>query len=1015
MNTRVLHTLSLQQKIVLFIVVMACACLFMGSRADAKIILTDTNNVVPNTAMVDNWDFDSTQPFGVRKIGDKGYLVVGSGAFDNGMFAITYETATNAAFNITIEHAAICNAGNPYGYYQGVDYPDNGTTPTTYFWGLPADFNSINERSEVAVGRDCGTLNRTLTIGTAQLTRLPNGKYGGVLIAALLSGGAGSQQNSFRLIGPAGTVLGYSSETVALATNSLTGLPPAEKTIMNTFFPDWTSINTSYRTSINLANTALPGDGFSQMYLNFVLDYCSPVIPAGGVKVRFYDADDSTNGGVLQGTATRPELRLVVQRRPRDNLTAWPTEILNYRLIGGNHQFEYVNMPAMNDQYYYTATVVGLSQPNALQFSIDVGAYGMANRIDPSCSYPPIPDCIAMSAPASVVAGTQFSIVVTLRNNYYQAAPGGATLTDGYHLGVTNTSGQNPPDDPNPNANAPNGQWYPLNSGTNLANEYTIPFAGGAITRMPIATGIPANGQTAYRIFLTAPNRAVDNKYLGVRVLDRTNAAWDPQAAVCDTTINIVDTFNVTAQPRPPVLDDSELPTSINAASLIDFSGSATTVLNVATDRSYAVYRAGTYDAATGTITSASAPVPIGNTTSANVTVNDKPTDNNALGIQTVAIPSAIGSSLRAGDYICLTLRISPPSGTVDSAGNIVTRAAGSSTRTQCTAVLGKPYMRVYGSDIMAGMGFGTNCNPPNTNVIGFAKQLTATTATVAADANKWVGSGTQMGVFANGTVTGFASTSMLSPLTPSARVFSNTGATTLMFGGNYGSKICDDDYWATKSTTLTASNGAIPSLHSLSSGQYQYSAGSVLSSATQDIRNRIAIYVDGDITITTNITLALTGVNGNNGSPRPWTSVNELPSFYLVARGNIYVAPNVTRLDGVYIAMPRVPSVSLATPAGGGRIFTCTDNGASPSTAVLAGACSTNRLTINGMLSATRVNFLRTGGELRNVKAPAEASGSTNIAETINFLPELLLGIPAPAVLTSGQYDSVISLPPAL
>jgi hypothetical protein len=112
---------------------------------------------------------------------------------------------------------------------------------------------------------------------------------------------------------------------------------------------------------------------------------------------------------------------------------------------------------------------------------------------------------------------------------------------------------------------------------------------------------------------------------------------------------------------------------------------------------------------------------------------------------------------------------------------------------------------------------------------------------------------------------------------------------------------------------------------------------------------------------------------------------------------------------------MPKSPATNTGTPSDGGRRFTCTDNGASPTLGALLGACRTNGLTINGAFTAKRVNFLRTRGTLRTATV-AEASNSVNIAEVFNYTPEILMAIPAPAsTLKVGSFDSVVSLPPSL
>ncbi|NDG33148.1 hypothetical protein EB118_24155, partial [bacterium] len=364
-------------------------------KAHATIILTDTNNVLPNSAMAFNYVPNGSYPFGVEPKDNKGYLVVGTGEFDVGLFAITYESPNQNPFSINIEHAAICNAGNPYGHTTGVDHPDNGNNPTTYFMALPATFSSIAQNSIVTTGRDCSNLDRTISIGSGLLTPLTNGKYGGVLIAALKTTGGGSQQNSFRLIAPGGVTLGYSQEVIDKIKPSLVSIPSNEKTLMDASFPEWRNISDSYATSINITNTALPSNGLSDFSLNFNLDYCTPTVPAGKISVRFYDADDAAGGGALQSTNGWPNLNFILESRPKSNPGAWPTNLLTQRLYAGNGGFDYAPLPELNNNYYYSARVSGLSRPNALQFSINTNGIRLSNAGggDPGCDTPqPDPD-----------------------------------------------------------------------------------------------------------------------------------------------------------------------------------------------------------------------------------------------------------------------------------------------------------------------------------------------------------------------------------------------------------------------------------------------------------------------------------------------------------------------------------------------------------------------------------------------------------------------------------------------
>jgi hypothetical protein len=126
---------------------------------------------------------------------------------------------------------------------------------------------------------------------------------------------------------------------------------------------------------------------------------------------------------------------------------------------------------------------------------------------------------------------------------------------------------------------------------------------------------------------------------------------------------------------------------------------------------------------------------------------------------------------------------------------------------------------------------------------------------------------------------------------------------------------------------------------------------------------------------------------------------VSDIPFFALIVKGNIYVAPTVTQLDGMYVAQPNGPS--------GGTIFTCgTSTFAGVAQANIYSTCG-NPLAFNGIVQAKKLRLHRVNGTM-----------STDIpAETFNSLPELYLtNTPfRDTTSDSAQYDSAASFPPLL
>lgn len=307
--------------------------------------------------------------------------------------------------------------------------------------------------------------------------------------------------------------------------------------------------------------------------------------------------------------------------------------------------------------------------------------------------------------------------------------------------------------------------------------------------------------------------------------------------------------------------------------------------------------------------------------------------------------------------------------------------------------VTNKPYFKVNGGDISAGAGISTgglNCASGGVSPNSDASIVSWNRGASADPANNYGGAGTGFGALALNHLLGFASGQGTS-YAPSRLSFGNTGAANQvdvaqeLYGGKYGSTACTADYFAgvdpgvILNTDLTLGAQAIPNC--------------TVGVPTSVCRR--VIYVNGDVHITGNITFS--GVYG---------SASEVPSFSLVVRGNIYIAPGVTQLDGSYVAQPTNGA------ATNGIIYTCAPSGFSTTsvnvlTSSLQNNCSTP-LTVNGAFVGRQVWLLRTAGTL---------SGNT-AAETFNYVPDLWMSAPYGNGLTPGvvdEYDAITSLPPVL
>jgi hypothetical protein len=146
---------------------------------------------------------------------------------------------------------------------------------------------------------------------------------------------------------------------------------------------------------------------------------------------------------------------------------------------------------------------------------------------------------------------------------------------------------------------------------------------------------------------------------------------------------------------------------------------------------------------------------------------------------------------------------------------------------------------------------------------------------------------------------------------------------------------------------------------------------------------HQITLYVDGDVTLDGNITYQ---------EPFDPNSRADVPYFAIVAKGNITLTNNVTRLDGLYVAQPSNGSA--------GRFSTCGE-----------GAFCNRQLVVNGAVVAQHVLLLRGHGSSQPLGNDVNGI-STNPGEVINFVPSMIIGAPMFNPQPNGP-EGYFSLPP--
>jgi len=223
-----------------------------------------------------------------------------------------------------------------------------------------------------------------------------------------------------------------------------------------------------------------------------------------------------------------------------------------------------------------------------------------------------------------------------------------------------------------------------------------------------------------------------------------------------------------------------------------------------------------------------------------------------------------------------------------------------------------------------------------------------------------------------------------------------------LFDGSNLRRDHCIPNYWEKRNGTP----GGIPAAQPTgainlnnNNGNYIISgsiatSGGTISPVNATTGRKLAYFVDGDLIIRNDI------VYGAHNA-------NNVPKFVLVVRGNIYIEPGVTRLDGWYIAQP-------TSGNNDGVIWTCHDGDPSrlplPVDTWVRTNCN-SALTINGALTAKQVNLLRITAGLGS----SGPGGPGTSAENFNYTQQMVIGGPffnQPPNRGSG-LDSLISLPP--
>jgi len=496
-------------------------------------------------------------------------------------------------------------------------------------------------------------------------------------------------------------------------------------------------------------------------------------------------------------------------------------------------------------------------------------------------------------------------------------------------------------------------------------------------------------GSYTFRFYLTPQTSpgawmaAGSSQRLAFRILNRAlpSNVWMAVLPGCDVSVPI-------GQPPPPGV----VTCTLQAPPVIEPGGSYRFRVNV------------TYTGAAATVSATASVTAIG------VTRVSDPFGGYTYGLSPITVPfqTAPIDFLAAGNFpIAASV-----SGSIDGTAYVPTTCDGATSIT----VASKPYFKVFGGGATVGAGFNNGtatCTPPNATQAGRVSGFATIYNDPVSRVSSLIGASTQFELRALGLVADAFYSFGGPPFSPAsqeykARTFANTPASG-SFGGGFGGSACITDYFTTtrNAGVLPASADAARSIGQLdavagSGNQVEWSAGSLeLTGGNLPLGGKLVIYVPGDVYISGDITLNLADAG--------YSTVADIPFFALVVKGNIKIGPSVTRLDGLYTAQP-----NTATGTGG-TIYTCINfDNTIPD--LYSSPCRTNKLTFNGSVVAKSIKLLRTVGTLR-LGTSSETSGSANIAEVFNGMPELFIANPAFKVdeTATKLYDSVTTLPPLL
>jgi hypothetical protein len=454
----------------------------------------------------------------------------------------------------------------------------------------------------------------------------------------------------------------------------------------------------------------------------------------------------------------------------------------------------------------------------------------------------------------------------------------------------------------------------------------------GAVSTGPISHG----SSVAVQLTLVAPGTVTAENIIAHPAYSGL-FAFGP-GSDCAATVDVYQPFSLTVNsPTATFVGDPENPTSVNYSTSVSNNSGSPPVQ--ATDTSTFSF---TPSQTNGSITEAS-----------KTDTYDYGSHTELSGTYNIPQLRPGDANVTAGDTYCTSINIDYTTGWVGPGGPadvVPTNGPINTTSNPCAVVVNKPFFKVYGSGVSSG---------------GLLADWNNNTSLTPYD----YGGGSELANIATGNINGYASAQQTSGdvRPPPDLDFANNNnnspadAYTPGTGGNSGStsSLLNQGCVVAGATNWGAADQSEPS-----AGSYTSGGDLTLGAMSIDNGQNVCLNVTGKVYISGPI--KYTGANGNT-----WTvgTHGNVPSFTLnVTGGNIYIAPGVGELDGLYAAEPG---------GGGGTIYTCGNaNFTAMSGSSLYTGCN-KQLTVFGSFEAQSVNLMRTYGTLRD-ETPVERSVTT-------------------------------------